>query len=282
MSSKPNDIKRKLAETARRQRDLLDNFSRVLTSGETQPGEQEHIQARLQRLMAEHQRLNDELKIAELESREIPGTPRRRAFGRTVREQTLDTLDEVGVPMAPSAIAEFANATTGIALPTSRFASLRRDEERASRRDPSAKPAWIVPALSITTLTAISRLLTSSAWALERRLVGSRTLRLNHLRALLAYIRRHELLRSTDPARAKLLQNLIWRYARAVPGATKAGENPNFDRIRRAVETELSIIEPDDEAERKHAMAQLERLAPAFQLWGRPALLDGNAAAGRG
>src|SRR5260370_4585873 len=272
--SRTDDIKRKLVETARRQRDLLDNFSRVLTSGETQPGEQEQLQARLQRLMAEHQRLNDELKIAELESREIPGTPRRRALGRTLREQTLDILDEMGVPMAPSAVAEFANATTGIALPTSRFASLRRDEERASRRDPSAKPAWIVPALSTTTLTAIPRLLTSSAWAPERRLGGSRTLRLNHLRTLLAYTARHELLRSTDPSRASLLQNLIWRYARAVPGATKAGENPDFDRIRRAVETELSVIEPHHETERKHAVAQLERLPPAFHLCGRPAPRD--------
>jgi hypothetical protein len=272
----------KLAVTVRRQRDLLDSFNRILTSGEARPGEHEHVQARLQRLMAEHQRLNDELKIAELEGREIPGTPRRRALGRTLREQTLDILDELGVPMAPSAIAEFATATTGITLQASRFASLRRDEERASRRDPLAKPAWVVPAISVTSLTAIPRLLTSSAWALENRLVGARTLRLNHLRTLLAYIRRHELLQSTDPSRASLLHNLIWRYARAVPGATKDGENPDFDRIRGAVETELSMIEPDDTAERKHAAAQLERLAPAFQLLGRPALLDGNAAAGRG
>src|SRR5260370_34911694 len=100
--SRTDDIKRKLVETARRQRDLLDNFSRVLTSGETQPGEQEQLQARLQRLMAEHQRLNDELKIAELESREIPGTPRLRALGRPLREQTLETLEHMGAPIAPT------------------------------------------------------------------------------------------------------------------------------------------------------------------------------------
>jgi len=280
--NRTDDIRQKLAAAARRQRDLLDAISRTLTNGETQPGEQERIQARLQRSMAEYQRLQEEMKIAALESRQIPGTPRQRAFGQTLREQTLDILDEIGVPLSPSAIAEFARATTGIALQASRFASLRRDEERASRRDPFAKPAWIVPALSTTTLAAIPRLLTSSAWSLERRLVGARTLRLNHLRALLAYLKRYELLLSTDPARASLLRNLIWRHARAVPGATKPGEIPELDRIRRAIESELSIIESGDEVDRRRAAAQFDRLAPAFQLWGRPALLDGSVASGPG
>jgi hypothetical protein len=271
-------IRRRLATVIRQQRDLLDELSRVVTNGGARVGEQERLQARLQKLMAEHQRLTDDLKLTELESRDIPGTRRVRASGRTLREQTLDILDEIGVPLAPSAIAEFANATTGAGFQASRFASLRRDEERASRRDPLAKPAWVVPALSAEKLTPIPRLLTSSAWPAERRLIGARTLRVNHLRAVLAYLKRHELMQSVDPTRAEVLVNLIWRQARAVPGATIPGEEPDPVRIRVAVESELSIIEPDDEAHRQRALPSLHQLAPLFQLWGCPALIDGAAA----
>jgi len=48
-----------------------------------------------------------------------------------MRELCSDIVDEVGVPLAPATISEFSQITTGVDLPVSRFASLRRDEERA-------------------------------------------------------------------------------------------------------------------------------------------------------
>ncbi len=274
--------KRKLAAVLQQQQETTAELTRILTKGERRPGEQEQVQARLSRQMAEYQRLSEELKIAELERRDIPSTPRARSIGRTLREQTLDILDEVAVPMAPSAIAEFAAATTDVKLQPSRFASLRRDEERASRRDPLARPAWIVPALSTASLTPIPRLLASSAWEAERRLVGARTPRVNHLRTVLAYLRRFELLRSADPSRTAMLESIVRRHARGIPGATVVGEAPDPDRIRAAVETELSIIEAADAEERKRAVPSFERLAPIYKLWGRPAVIDGAAQSRRG
>jgi hypothetical protein len=281
MTSRTETLTRQLSAVVERQQKTLEQLSRVLAGENTRPGERERLNTQLQRLIAEYDRLNDEVKLAQLEGREIAGKRRLRHSGRTLREQTLDILDEIGVPMAPSAIVEFAGATSGVSFAASRFASLRRDEERASRRDFLAKPAWIAPALSSSSLTSIPRLLTSTAWAAERRIIGPRTPRVNHLRALLAYLRRYELLQVSDPSRAKsLLEGLIWRHARAVPGATQSGEPPDLARIRRTIDGELLLIEPEDEAERRNSVERLKNLAPAFQLWGKPTLIEGDAVSG--
>jgi hypothetical protein len=281
VASRIETLTRQLAAAVRRHQKALEELSRVLTNEDARPGERERLTTQLQRFMSEYERLNDEIKLAQLDNREIAGMRRPRHSGRTLREQTLDILDEIGVPLAPSAIVEFATVTSGVALAASRFASLRRDEERSSKRDFLAKPAWIAPALSSNSLTPIPRLLTSTAWPAERRLIGPRTPRVNHLRALLAYLRRHQLLQTADPARASiLLEGLIWRHARAVPGATKSGEPPDLERIRRTILGELSLIEPEDEAERKTALERLQNLAPVFQLWGKPALVDGDVISG--
>jgi hypothetical protein len=281
MENRTESLTRQLATVVEQQQKTLSQLSLVFSGEDARPGERDRLNAQLQRLMAQFERLNEEVKLARLEGREIAGRRRLRHSGRTLREQTLDILDEIAVPMAPSAIVEFASATSGVSFATSRFASLRRDEERASRRDFLAKPAWVAPALSSNSLTSVPRLLTSTAWSAERRLIGPRTPRVNHLRAILAYLRRHELLQTIDPRRAKiLLDGLIWRHARAVPGATKSGELPDLAHIRHTINAELSLIEPEDEAERKNAAERLKRLAPAFQCWGKPALVEGDALSG--
>jgi hypothetical protein len=281
MATQTETLTRQLAAVVARQQETLAKLSKVLSGEDPRPGERGRLTTELQRCMAEYERISDELKLAHLDEREIAGKRPRRHSGRTLREQTLDILDEIGVAMAPSAIVEFASATSGVSFAASRFASLRRDEERASRRDFLAKPAWIAPALSSTSLTAMPRLLTSTAWSAERRLIGPRSPRVNHLRGLLGYLRRYELLQITDPPRAKtLLEGLIWRHARAVPGATQAGELPDLARIRQTVEHELSLIEPEDEADRKGAAERLQKLAQPYQFWGRPALVDVDSRSG--
>jgi hypothetical protein len=281
MPNRTDHLIRQLAAIVERQQKTLAQLSHVLSGQDPRPGERERLETQLQRLVAEYARLNEEMKLARLEGREIAGKRRLRHSGRTLREQALDILDEIAVPLSPSAIVEFAEATVGVTFAASRFASLRRDEERASRRDALAKPAWIAPALSSNSLTSVPRLLTSTAWPAERRLIGPRTPRVNHLRALLAYLGRYDLLQTTDPQRAKnLLEGLIWRHARAVPGATKQGERPDLEHIRSAINSELSLIEPEDEAERKSAAERLLDLSPAFQWWGRPVLVAGDARSG--
>jgi hypothetical protein len=274
-----DDAKRRLSKVIEQQQELLGELSRLLTTGDA--AAQDNVQKRLQRLTAEHQRLAAELRFAELEGRDIPATPRARASGKTLREQTLDVLDEVGVPLSPTAIGEFSLATTGMPLQASRFASLRRDEERAARRDPASRPGWVVPALSTARLTPIPRLLASSAWEPDRRLIGARTLRVNHLRAVLAFVKRYRLLTGAGVPKAADFEMLLARHARGVPGAVRSGERLDPTQIESATTAELAVIEGEDIAERQRAAAKLSRYGIQQQLWGLPAVLDGGAPVGR-
>lgn len=273
------DVKRRLAKVIEQQQELLGELGGLLANGDA--AAQDRVQKRLQRLVAEHQRLSAELRFAELEGRDIPATPRARTVGKTLREQTLDVLDEVGIPLSPTAIADFSVATTGIRLQASRFASLRRDEERAARRDPAVRPAWVVPALSTNRLTPIPRLLSSSAWKPERRLIGARSLRVNHLRTVLAYVKRYRLLESAGAPQTSEFGNLLLRHARGVPGAVESGAPVDPAHIELATSAELSAIEEEDAAERRRIAAKLSQYGVQQQLWGLPVVIDGGASIGK-
>jgi hypothetical protein len=65
-----------------------------------------------------------------------------------------------------------------------------------------------------------------------------------------------------------------------VPGATKAGEPPELGRIRQTIEQELSLIEPEDDADRNAAAVRLQKLAQVYQFWGKPALIDVESRSG--
>ncbi len=277
MSQTAADIKRRLSKVLAAQQAELSAFNTALTNGDH--ADHGAFQAKLQRLAAEMQRLTDDLRFAQSDSA-APGKARGRSTGKTVREQVLDILDEVGVPLAPSTISEFAMATTGADVAASRFASMRRDEERAARRDPTARPAWVAPALGTARLTAIPRLLTSSAWQLERRLVGARSLRVNHLRTTLAFLDRFERLLAAAAPQAGQVEGLMLRYARGVPGAVFSGESSDPARVRNVIEGELAAIEADDREERQQAAAKLSRYGGQQQIWGLPAVIEGGPQSG--
>jgi hypothetical protein len=219
-----------------------------------------------------------ELRVAQLESNEKLSTYRSRAGQRPMREQVLDILDELGVPNSPRVISEYATACFGLELPISRFASLRRDEERAFRKDPQSKPAWVVPALNMSGFAPIPRLVANSVWPLERRLIGPRTLRVNHLVTLLALLKRVASLGDEkDPipatlgsGKTHLLLAIALRFARSVPGTWALGGDSDLGTIRAATEAELQSIAPDDETERKHAAEKLAKLPTERQIWGLP------------
>jgi hypothetical protein len=116
-------------------------------------------------------------------------------------------------------------------------------------------------------LTAISGTLTCSSWSLEQRLVGMYTPRARHLRVLL------RLLDDAPLVASEAGQRLIARLAETVPGAMQRGRMREPLAVRDAAQAELSHIEPLDLAERREAATRLSALAPAFQLWGQPALL---------
>jgi hypothetical protein len=235
-------------------------------------------QRRLTRVAAEQSRLLTDLRIAQMEAQDSPARPGGRAGGRPFREDVLDTIDEIGVASGPRAICEFAFACCNRPLFPERFASLRRDEERAFMKDPLARPAWVAPAINVMGLNAIPRLVTSSAWEPERRLVGSRSLRVNHLRTVLALLRAGEHAeQSSDDQGGQRIAALLGRCAETVRGALVFGEALDHTRIREATEAELARIEPADLAERRAAARRLKSLPDAQRIWGRPVLLETGA-----
>ena len=106
--------------------------------------------------------------------------------GPPIREVVLAALDELGWPQNARFLEEYLWAKHQLQLDSRAFASLRRDERRAWRRSPSARPAYIVPALNPDG-SPNPRWLTSSAWDLPRRVVASpETERLFDLQKILA------------------------------------------------------------------------------------------------
>lgn len=280
MTQTMSNIQRRLTKVVEQQQKLLAGFNEALSAADTT--KQASIQKELHRLSVEMQRLTDDFRYEQAELRNMPARPRARATGKTIRELVLDILDEVGVPLSPSTISEFNQATTGIDFAASRFASLRRDEERAANRDINARPAWVVPALNTTRLNPIPRLLTSSAWELERRLVGARSLRIIHLRTTLAFLQRFERLQTTDAPQASAVESLLLRYARGIPGALATGQSTDPEKIRKVIIGELAAIEADDLVERRQAAARLYRHTDRHKLWGLPTLIEGGARSGNG
>jgi hypothetical protein len=212
------------------------------------------------------------------------GTPRGRgaADGRPLRELVLDVVDAVGVPVAPRVVADYGQARFGVRIPAGRLASLRRDERRAFDADPASRPAFLAPALLADTLTAVPRLVTSSAWPLERRIIGPRSLRVNHLKTLLAVCDAAELLAGRDDrGHTGLLgmQRMGAGLARTVPGALV---DASFDpaRARAAAREELAVIEEADAADRQQAAARAERRPLVHRVWGGPAVIPGGTEAG--
>jgi hypothetical protein len=265
MMQNVTDLRRRLSKVVEQQQKLLTDFHGALAKTDT----------------AEQAAIQKQLRYAQSESRAAVTRPRARAAGKTMRELVLDMLDEVGVPLAPSTVSEFIHATTGIDLAASRFASLRRDEERAARRDMNARPAWVVPALNTARLNAIPRLLTSSAWELDRRLIGARSLRVIHLHTTLAFLQRFERLQATNAPQANAIESLVLRYARGVPGALATGQATDPEKIRKVTTAELEAIEAGDLVERQQAAARLSRYGDQQRLWGLPSVIEGNPQGGR-
>jgi hypothetical protein len=274
-------IRTRLAASLEKQRELLDAFEGLLKDPEADAAAIDQAQRQLHRMAAEHTQLLTQWRLARAHVAEPPLLYAGFVGQRPMREQVLDILEELGVPASPRVISEISVACYGRPLPASRFASLRRDEERAFRKDSLSRPAWVVPAITAQGLTAIPRIVASSAWPAERRLIGARTLRANHLRILLALLLMHERAQRTGTAPATAhLESMILSFAQTVPGAVGPGERPDRARLAEAARAELAHIEKTDLEERQEAARRLERLPEPHRLWGRPAVIQRRRARG--
>jgi hypothetical protein len=266
---------------------LLRQFELLLDGEGT--AELDRTQRRINRAVADQSRLVTELLVASA-SASASAMPKGGAATREgtrfglagqppMREQVLNALDRIGVPATPREAAEVAFALTGTELVPGRFASLRRDEYRAYTNDPRSRPSYVVPAINAAGLTAMARVVADSAWEPERRLIGTRTLRANHLRTLLALLDMRAGAEEREDATAmKRLGLLIGRYAESVPGAAEHGQELDLGRVREATAAELARIGVVDEEERAAAALRLEKLREDRQLWGLPAVAETEGA----
>jgi len=181
------------------------------------------------------------------------------------REQVLQVLDAVEVPLSGGVIANLGRARFDFDLNSREMASLRRDDHnRIYRRDPHSRPAYIAPAIDAQRLTPMTRLFTSSAWSPLQRLVGVRSARADHLRTLLRLLAIYEE-RDTHE-----MEMIVWRFARNVPDALSPGRPLDVKQARAATEHEFGIIEPLDLAERETAASRWNALPEHERIWGRP------------
>lgn len=273
--SRSLSLPEKLARNAENQQKAYAELTKALAKNDR--AGRERAQAKIAELSAEYQRLADSLRFNELEARES-AAPRARKPAKPLREQALDALDDIGAPAPPALIADLTAALTGIRPSPSRFASLKRDEENAARRNISSRPAWVVPAINASQLTAIPRLLTSSAWPLDRRIIGSRSMRTDNLRIAVNLSERLDQLREVGARQAIGLERLLFPIARAIPGGSEAGQPIDTDRLRTAASAELAILQEADDSERSTAAARLASASTFHRLWGRPPILDTEAA----
>jgi hypothetical protein len=264
-------VRANLAKVSEKHRAALDVFERLVADQKAPFAELEAADSNVKKMAAERARLMDDLRLAQFEDPDRFGPYRGRAGQRPMREVVLDIADELAVAVLPRVVSDYAAATTGVSIPPTRFGSLRRDEERAYRRDPHARPAWVVPAINVAGLTSIPRLIASSAWEPERRLIGARTLRVNHLKVLLALINKAV---DADDRVQKTMATMIGRFTTWLPAGTKL----DLEGVAAKAETELKNIEPQDEEQRRTAAKELKKLPDVFQLWGRPGILEGGDA----
>jgi hypothetical protein len=270
MTKTPIDrLRERLTKLSEKHRTALDAFERLVADPNAPFAELEATDAAVKKLSAERAHLMDDLRIAQFEEPDRFGPYRGRAGQRPIREVVLDITDELGVPVSPRLVSDYAVATLVMSIPPTRFGGLRRDEERAYRRDPHARPAWVAPAINAAGLTAIPRLIVSSAWEPERRLIAARTLRVNHLKVLLALV--HKLADADDRVK-KALSTMIGRFATWLPAGTKL----DIEDVATKTKAELASIEPQDNEQRSAAARELMKLVPVFQLWGRPGILEGG------
>jgi hypothetical protein len=196
--------------------------------------------------------------------------------GPPIREIVLEILTELRWPQNAGFLEEYLWARRQLQLDSRAFAPLRRDEQRAWRRAPGAREAYIVPALN-SDGSANPRWATRSDWDLQRRIVASaQTERLFDLQKIYslagrpgspdAYLRGPR-----GPADALLAQ-----YAKEhlgtepLPVSASAKEASTWrERIREHASNLIGEIRRTDDPDRKQIARHLASLPERDRIWGR-------------
>jgi hypothetical protein len=198
------------------------------------------------------------------------GASLARGEGReSVRSLAISSLTEIGVPVSPRAVAEYALLRFGKSIDHRALASIRRDEQRAWSSSRTKRAAYIVPALEGTRFFAFRGKVAVSDWPLTRRLIGPWSERIDHLIATTNLARQLAWLKEADPRAGEALARLVAAYATSVPGALRPPHEVDPVRIEEAASAELQAIGLKDEEWRaKAAERAAEVLSEEEQMWG--------------
>jgi hypothetical protein len=190
--------------------------------------------------------------------------------GPPIREVVLAALDEVGWPQNARFLEEYLWAKRQLQLDSRAFASLRRDELRAWRRSPGARSAYIVPALNPDG-SANPRWLTSSAWALPRRVIASaETERLFDLQKILVL---H--VRGSRGPLGTLLERYVTQILAIDPppvSASAAATRAWRGHVRSHTLALIEAVRRRDDDDRERIAAGLAGLTDHDRIWGQGAL----------
>lgn len=204
-------------------------------------------------------RSSDQVLFAEVKS--FPGP--------AVRQVAIDSLNEIGVPVAPRAVAEYAWARFDAKVDYTALASLRRDERRAWDSPRSHRPVYIIPALEGRHFFAMRGKIALSVWSLEQRIIGPWSERVDHLTATVNLARHLAWLVESDPAVAERVREVVVKYAATIPGALDGSELVDPRRVEASANAELEALAPRDREWRAEAADRARSfLSEADQLWG--------------
>jgi hypothetical protein len=197
--------------------------------------------------------------------------------GPAFRVLVLEALEELRWPQNAGFLEEYLWARRHVQLDSRAFAPLRRDEQRAWQRAPSARDAYVAPALNPDG-SPNPRWLTSSAWGLERRIIASpQTERLLDVEKVYSLAGRPGSLDfREDGGPRRPVDALLEKYARQVlsteppPVTATEGETAAWrDRVREHASTLIGEIRRDDEPSRKRVARELATLPDDARIWGR-------------
>lgn len=235
------------------------------------------LRAELRRAQRSYDALFDQDGDAQPDAEDPASRPSRPpATQMPAREQVHQVLTLLTVPAAPKLISSVHEALFTAPLPTTRMATLRRDEERSYRSAPGARPYYLCPALTSDHLSPARALLTISIWPLEDRIVGPLSARVHFLTSAVKLTEAIQRL-TPDPQKMTLgARQLVRHYALNIPGALPAdpqdrGAAPDLTLLREAARQELAVHTDDDTHERREAAQRARhQLDEAGQLFGAP------------
>lgn len=218
--------------------------------------------------------LNEEIATALDRLRVLQRGARRRndqPAPQGTRNLVLDALAELGAPVEGRMMSRYLGARFGQDVPTSRYASLRRDERRAGELT-LTRPS-LVAVLDSSHFTAVPGLLARSNWPLESRIAAPRSKRVFLLQATRTMITKLPWLREAEASLAGQVERLAADVARTVPGATSgAWTSLDVDTAIGAMDAELEVLLEVDLPQRREAAERASRLSPMEQLFGSEGL----------